>query len=67
VIVAEGSGEKLLVKDCAARRGILPSSWRSMVSRRKYPQPDGWYDARTPWWWESTVEAIPPAEAPVGA
>jgi hypothetical protein len=60
---------KLTVPDVAARLGISPSTWRGYVARAKKdreagrdrpglaPAADGHYDRRTPWWWESTVDA----------
>ena len=32
------------------------STWRAYVHRGHAPKPDGWYDKRTPWWWESTID-----------
>jgi len=48
---------KLRVVEAAARAGIAPSTWRAYVAREQAPAADGQYDARTPWWYESTVDA----------
>jgi hypothetical protein len=47
--------------DCAAFLEISPGAWRNYYSRRvpkhnPAPEPDGYYDARTPWWWDTTVK-----------
>lgn len=61
-------GEMLTVPQVADRLGITPSAWRAYVSKARTaraagretpslaPPPDGQYDARTPWWWESTID-----------
>lgn len=46
---------KLTGAEAANIAGISATSWRSNVSRQRAPQPDGWHDSRTRWWWESTV------------
>jgi len=46
---------KLSTAEAAALCGMKPNSWRSRVSRTMAPPPDGHHDARTPWWYESTV------------
>jgi len=52
--------ERLTVPAVAALWGIKPGTFRAYRTRKagaKYaPEPDGWYDKRTPWWWRSTVE-----------
>lgn len=65
--MSKKSGEKLTVPQVAARLGITTSAWRGYVSRARKahaegrvtpsvaPLPDGEYDGRTPWWWESTI------------
>ncbi|ASU81492.1 hypothetical protein CDO52_00670 [Nocardiopsis gilva YIM 90087] len=47
---------RLTTKEAAAAAGMTPGGWRSMVSRGSGPLPDGRYDERTPWWYESTVQ-----------
>lgn len=49
--------KRLRVADIATRAGITQQTWRSYVSRDQAPRPDGWFDRRTPWWWESTITA----------
>lgn len=61
-------GEKLTVPQVAERLQITPAAWRAYVSRARKahtegrvtpsmaPLPDGQYDERTPWWWESTID-----------
>lgn len=46
---------KLSTAEAAALCGMKPNSWRSRVSRTMAPPPDGHHDARTPWWYESTI------------
>ena len=65
--MAKKRGEKLTVPQVAERLGIRASAWRGYVSRSRAaraagrvtpslaPLPDGEYDGRTPWWWESTI------------
>jgi hypothetical protein len=48
--------ERLTVAQAAERAGVATSTWRSYVARDQAPKPDGAYDARTPWWWASTVD-----------
>lgn len=40
--------------------GIEPSTFRSYVARGQAPKPDGYIDARTPYWLESTVRSWRP-------
>lgn len=46
---------KLSVAEVAEYLGIKPSSFRSRVSRGAAPDPDGYHDARTPYWLRSTI------------
>jgi hypothetical protein len=60
-------GAKLTVPEVAERLEITPSTWRTYqfkarqahaegkVTPSTAPLPDGQYDGRTPWWWESTI------------
>lgn len=48
--------EKLTNPQAAARCGITASTWRAYVATGRAPAKDGEYNARTPWWWASTVE-----------
>ena len=47
---------RLRVADIATQAGITQQTWRSYVARGLAPKPDGWYDQRSPWWWESTID-----------
>jgi predicted DNA-binding transcriptional regulator AlpA len=58
---------KLTVPEAAERAGCKPSTWRAYVNRGHAPRPDGRYDLRTPWWWESTVDAWKDARPGRGA
>lgn len=60
--------EKLTVPRAAARLGVKPKTFTAYVSRAKKaaaegrsrptdaPQPDGYFDGRTPWWWDTTID-----------
>lgn len=60
-------GEKLTVPQVAELLGVGPATWRGYVTRARQahaagkvtpsvaPLPDGEYDGRTPWWFESTI------------
>lgn len=48
--------ERLTVAQAAGLAGVTPVTWRSYVSRGQAPPKDGQYDARTPWWWSTTVQ-----------
>ena len=50
-------GERLTVTQAAEMAGVTPSTWRSYVAREQAPKPDGEFDKRTPWWWDSTVQS----------
>jgi len=47
---------RLTVAQVAERINVATSTWRSYVARDQAPKPDGHFDARTPWWWSSTVD-----------
>jgi hypothetical protein len=47
---------KLTTAEAAERADCQPATWRGYVARGQAPKPDGHHDARTPWWWESTVD-----------
>lgn len=54
--------DRLTTAEVADLLGIKPVTWRGYVSHRKpvnnpAPAPDGHFDARTPYWNRSTVEA----------
>lgn len=49
--------KKLRVTEAAARAGVADSTWRAYVAREQAPAADGQYDGRTPYWFESTVDA----------
>lgn len=54
--------DRLTTADVARLLGIDPATWRGYVSHRKpvqnpAPPADGKFDARTPWWFRSTIEA----------
>lgn len=62
---------KLVTSEVAEMTGMKPASWRSRVNRGMAPKPDGRFDGRTPWWWESTVrrfiaERKPPGRPRIG-
>lgn len=53
--------ERLTTAEAAELAGLSPANWRSWRARgvpklNPIPEPDGHYDARTPWWWSTTVE-----------
>lgn len=53
---------KLTTAEAAALAGVSPENWRGWRSRgvpkhNPVPEPDGHHDARTPWWWSTTVQA----------
>lgn len=48
--------ERLTVAQVAERVKVATSTWRSYVARDQAPKPDGHFDARTPWWWSTTVD-----------
>lgn len=52
---------KLVTAEAAALAGVSAANWRGWRARgvprgNPVPPPDGHYDARTPWWWDTTVE-----------
>jgi hypothetical protein len=49
-------GVQLGTAAAAERAGCAASTWRGYVSRGYAPKPDGHHDARTPWWYEATVD-----------
>lgn len=57
---------KLVTSEVAEMAGMKPATWRGRLSRGDAPKPDGHYDARTPWWYESTVRAFMAARKPPG-
>lgn len=55
---AEGrtTGGRLTTQGVAEHLDIKASTWRAYVARGQAPQPDGHYDARTPYWLASTID-----------
>jgi hypothetical protein len=54
------TGSKLNTAAAAKLAGVQPGTWRSWRSTGRprpepVPPPDGWYELRTPWWYESTI------------
>jgi hypothetical protein len=61
-------GAMLVTAQAAERAGVTPATWRKYRNIAKVerdagrdrpnllPEPDGWHDKRTPWWYESTVD-----------
>lgn len=52
--------QKITTATAARLAGVKPSTWRSWRAQKRprpvpAPEPDGWFEMRTPWWWESTV------------
>lgn len=43
--------------EVARRLGIAPATWRVRVHREQAPKPDGMFDGRTPYWWQTTIDA----------
>ncbi len=58
-MTATGS-EKLTFDGVSARTGIPVTTlygYRSRPTRANpFPQPDGWFNKRTPWWWSTTID-----------
>jgi hypothetical protein len=50
------SGGKLTTRQVGERLGIKGATWRAYVARGQAPEPDGHYDARTPFWSAETVD-----------
>jgi hypothetical protein len=50
------SGGKLTTRQVGERLGIKGATWRAYVARGQAPEPDGHYDARTPYWTAETVD-----------
>lgn len=48
--------DQLTTAQVAAHVGITPATFRSYVAKGIAPAADGWYDARTPWWYAATIE-----------
>jgi len=58
----------LVTARAAERAGVTPATWRKYAALARVerdggrdrpgllPPPDGHHDARTPWWFESTVD-----------
>lgn len=46
----------LSTAEVAGRIGIKPASWRVRVHRGLAPEPDDYFDGRTPYWWETTID-----------
>ena len=63
VAAAEAVTSRMTITDAAERYGIAPATFRAYVTRGQAPKPDGQHDARTPWWYASTLDAwrTPPA------
>ena len=64
--------DKLSTAQAAERAGVQPATWRSWRQRKlprgnPVPDPDGWHDARTPWWLKSTIDAWTSRRAGRGA
>lgn len=51
------SARKLRLAAVAERAGVAPKTFSGYVARDQAPKPDGHYDARTPWWYASTIDA----------
>ncbi|MFI5736188.1 hypothetical protein ACIA49_39100 [Kribbella sp. NPDC051587] len=49
------SPDKLRSEAIAKRLEISPNTWTSYVSRSQAPAPDGYFDGRTPYWFETTI------------
>lgn len=49
---------KLRVAEAATRAGVKPKTWTAAVSRGHAPRKDGAEDGRTPFWFESTIDAF---------
>lgn len=47
----------LSTRQCAELVGCTPSVWRVRVHRETAPPPDGHFDGRTPYWWQTTIDA----------
>lgn len=60
-MTTEEGTEKLVSAQVAARLGITVGTlygYRSRpVAGHPFPKPDGWHDKRTPWWWDTTIDA----------
>lgn len=41
----------------AEQLGIAPGTWRVRVHREQAPPADGYFDGRTPYWWQTTIDA----------
>lgn len=48
---------RLTTRDVAELLDIAPATWRAYVSRGLAPKPDGFIDARTPYWTRGTIRA----------
>lgn len=46
----------LSTRQIAEQLGIAPGTWRVRVHREQAPPPDGMFDGRTPYWWQSTID-----------
>ncbi|MEV0287889.1 transposase [Kribbella sp. NPDC050820] len=49
-------GPRLRTNEAAELAGVKPSTWRDYVADGRAPKPDGRYDERSPYWFESTVD-----------
>lgn len=47
----------LSTSQVAEQLGIAPGTWRVYVHKGRAPQADGHFDGRTPYWWQTTVDA----------
>lgn len=68
---SDGGARKLDTIEAARLVGVSPSTWRSWRARGRprpepVPAPDGWFELRTPWWWESTITAWVRRRRPIG-
>lgn len=47
---------RLTTGDVVRRAGIERSTFSAYVARGQAPKPDGRFDKRTPYWYESTID-----------
>lgn len=47
----------LSTRQVAEQLGIAPATWRVWVHRGQAPAADDHFDGRTPFWWQSTIDA----------
>lgn len=71
-MTTEEGTARLTSGPAAARLGITVGtlhSYRNPKRRVKghpFPDPDGWFDKRTPWWWDTTIDAYAASRLPPG-